>query len=118
MLDDASDADRAAALTTLISRNLVADTDIQAGQLLIQQHNLSRDSAYAQLKATPTTWETAERTAAHLWLTSYTPPPNAECIETCLLNSPESLLSLYLIFYERTAHPQKRFVCNRYGYSG
>jgi tetratricopeptide (TPR) repeat protein len=82
MLEDASDADCAAALTTLKSRNLVEDINIQAGQLLIQQHNLVRDSAYAQLKANSFIWETAERTAAHLWLTAYTSLPNAERIET------------------------------------
>ncbi|MBD2059038.1 tetratricopeptide repeat protein [Oculatella sp. FACHB-28] len=82
MLEDVSDSDRTAALTTLKSRNLVEDIDIQAGQLLIQQHNLIRDSAYAQLKATPSTWETAEHNAAHLWLTAYTSPSNAERIET------------------------------------
>jgi tetratricopeptide (TPR) repeat protein len=82
MLEDASEPDCSAALTTLKSRNLVEDTDIQTGQLLIQQHNLIRDSAYAQLKANTHTWETAERTAAHLWLTAYTSPPNAEPIET------------------------------------
>ncbi|MBD1867008.1 tetratricopeptide repeat protein [Cyanobacteria bacterium FACHB-471] len=81
MLEDASGPERTAALTALKSRNLVEDIDIQAGQVLIQQHNLIRDSAYAQLKATPSTWETAERTAAHLWLTAYTSPPNAERIE-------------------------------------
>lgn len=82
MLEDASDADRTAALTTLKSLNLVEDIDIQSGQVLIQQHNLIRDSAYAQLKANPSTWETAERTAAHLWRTAYTAPSNAERIET------------------------------------
>jgi len=82
MLEEGTDSDRTAALNTLKSRNLVEEKDIQAGQLLIQQHNLIRDSAYAQLKIDPITWETAERTAAHLWLTVYVPAPNAERIET------------------------------------
>jgi len=82
MLETGTDSERTAALNTLISRNLVEEKDIQAGQLLIQQHNLIRDSAYAQLKTNPLTWETAERTAAHLWLTAYTAAPNAERIET------------------------------------
>ncbi|WP_242043618.1 tetratricopeptide repeat protein [Leptolyngbya sp. FACHB-671] len=82
MLEDVSDSDRTAALTTLKSRNLVEDIDIQAGQLLIQQHNLIRDSAYAQLKANSSIWETAERTAACLWLTAYISPSNTERIET------------------------------------
>jgi tetratricopeptide (TPR) repeat protein len=82
MLEDVSDLERAVALTTLKSRNLVEDIDIQAGQLLIQQHNLIRDSAYTQLKATPSTWDAAECTPAHLWLTAYTAPSNVERIET------------------------------------
>jgi len=82
MLETGTDSDRTAALNTLKSRNLVEEKDILAGQLLIQQHNLIRDSAYAQLKTDLPTWESAERTAAHLWLTAYTPAPNAERIET------------------------------------
>mgnify|MGYP000293313587 CR=1 FL=1 len=82
ILESGTDSERTAALTTLTSRNLVEEKDIQAGQLLIQQHNLIRDSAYAQLKTNPLTWESAERTAAHLWLTAYTAAPNAERIET------------------------------------
>ncbi|HEY9648376.1 MAG TPA: toll/interleukin-1 receptor domain-containing protein, partial [Chroococcidiopsis sp.] len=120
MLDDAPEPDRAAALTTLLSRNLVADTDIQAGQLLIQQHNLIRDSAYAQLKATPT-WEAAERTAAQLWLTAYTAPPNAEPIETvrgyleafdhyCELEDWEAIAR---IFWKRLETPTQEALCHQ-----
>ena len=78
----ASTAALTTALTTLKSRHLVEDTDIRNGEFLIQQHNLIRDLAYAQLKADSSAWETAERAAAHLWLSAYTPAPNAENLET------------------------------------
>ncbi|HBB31264.1 MAG TPA: hypothetical protein DDZ80_15505 [Cyanobacteria bacterium UBA8803] len=48
--------------------------DIQSGQLLLRQHNLIREVAYAELKANRSTWETAERQAASLWLTTYELP--------------------------------------------
>ncbi|NJO76330.1 MAG: hypothetical protein HC833_22820 [Leptolyngbyaceae cyanobacterium RM1_406_9] len=83
MLEDASDADRTAALTTLKSLNLVEDIDIQSGQVLIQQHNLIRDSAYAQLKANPSTWETAERTAAHYGAQPTLLPPTPNALKLC-----------------------------------
>lgn len=81
LLDDLPEAD-CATLLSLKARNLVEDTDIQNGHLLIQQHNLIRDSAYAQLKNDRATWEAAERQAAHLWLTAYEPAPDAERLET------------------------------------
>jgi len=48
----------------------------------IRQHNLIRAVAYDLLKADPLTWKTAERQAAHLWLTAYKAAPNAPNLET------------------------------------
>ncbi|MCC3473502.1 MAG: tetratricopeptide repeat protein [Microcoleus sp. PH2017_15_JOR_U_A] len=48
----------------------------------IRQHNLIRAISYDLLKANLTTWETAERQAAHLWLTVYEPATNAPKLET------------------------------------
>ncbi len=72
----------AAAVELLKVRALVQETDIQAGIRQIQQHNLLRDAAYKDLQADLLRWQAAERQAAHLWLTAYEPPANAENIET------------------------------------
>lgn len=68
-------------LVTLLDRNLV-ETDFQAGQRILRQHNLIRSVAYDLLKADQPTWEAAERQAAHLWLHHYKPAPDAPNIET------------------------------------
>jgi tetratricopeptide (TPR) repeat protein len=49
---------------------------------LIRQHNLIRSIAYDLLKTDRSTWEAAERQAAHLWLTAYHPAPDAPHLET------------------------------------
>jgi tetratricopeptide (TPR) repeat protein len=59
----------------------VEKESISQGQVLIRQHNLIRDIAYTQLKNIPTAWETAERIAAKVWLTSYTPKPDSPNLE-------------------------------------
>ncbi|MDX2217100.1 MAG: tetratricopeptide repeat protein [Oculatellaceae cyanobacterium bins.114] len=82
LLPDIPDAESNAALTVLKSCNLVEDTDLIDGELWIQQHNLIREIAFAQLKPNTTTWKAAERQAAHLWLTAYTPAPDAPNVET------------------------------------
>jgi tetratricopeptide (TPR) repeat protein len=49
---------------------------------LMRQHNLTRSVAYDLLKAATTTWQAAERQAAHLWLNDYEPAPDAPNLET------------------------------------
>jgi tetratricopeptide (TPR) repeat protein len=71
-----------AALASLKARALVQEIDIQAGQRLIQQHNLIRDAAYTALKANHHHWETAQRQAAYLWLTDYKVASKAPKLET------------------------------------
>lgn len=70
------------AYRVLGDRALVEREGLHQGQFLIRQHNLIRSVAYDLLKANHTTWETAERRVAHLWLTNYKPAPNAPNLET------------------------------------
>ncbi|MBD2460896.1 tetratricopeptide repeat protein [Oscillatoria sp. FACHB-1407] len=82
LLSNTADSERDAALTVLKSRNLVEEIDFYNGELRIQQHNLIREIARTLLKADLPTWQSAERQAAHLWLTAYTPAPDAPTLET------------------------------------
>lgn len=72
------------AFDTLQDRHLVefAPPLDDSAPLLVRQHNLIRSVAYDLLKADTITWETAERQAAHLWLTAYKATPNAPNLET------------------------------------
>lgn len=81
LLPEQPATEMAAALALLKARALVQETDIQAGQRLIQQHNLICDAAYNDLQADPPRWHAAERQAAHLWLTAYEPAPDANNLE-------------------------------------
>lgn len=79
-----TDGDAEAAFDTLQDRHLVefAPPLDDSAPLLVRQHNLIRSVAYDLLKADTPTWETAEREAAHLWLTAYEPAPDAPNLET------------------------------------
>ncbi len=76
--------DPEAAFDTLQDRHLVefAPSLDDSAPLLVRQHNLIRSVAYDLLKADTSTWEAAEREAAHLWLTAYEPAPDAPNLET------------------------------------
>lgn len=87
LLPECNEAQQQAALNLLKSRAL-AEEDWTPGTWLgvdgsipLRQHNLIRHIAYDLLKADTPTWETAERQAAHLWLTAYEPPDNAPNLE-------------------------------------
>jgi tetratricopeptide (TPR) repeat protein len=77
MIEDRSRQQQRTSYQVLSERTL-----IETETTHIRQHNLIRDIAYDLLKPNTSTWETAERQAAHLWLTAYQPAPNAENLET------------------------------------
>ncbi|MBE7385146.1 MAG: tetratricopeptide repeat protein [Leptolyngbya sp. SIO1E4] len=82
MLPELTPNDADSTLMMLKNRNLVEDHDLLAGQFWLRQHNLIREVAYANLKRDRSVWEAAERQAAHLWLNSYVPAPDALNIES------------------------------------
>lgn len=65
----------------LNERTLIEREGIYQNQFLIRQHNLVRSVAYDLLKANTQVWHQSERQAAHLWLNSYEPTPNAANLE-------------------------------------
>lgn len=82
MLWDCTSTQQQDAYFQLKNRNLVETEGTIRGQDIICQHDLICSVAYDLLKADTPTWETAERQAAHLWLTAYEPAANASNLET------------------------------------
>ncbi|HEY9630817.1 MAG TPA: tetratricopeptide repeat protein [Coleofasciculaceae cyanobacterium] len=68
------------AFDILRDRNLIEFEESESFSLL-RQHNLIRSVAYELLKANPTRWLTAERTAAQRWLNNYEPTPSLANLE-------------------------------------
>ena len=77
MIGDRSSKDQKAAYRVLDDHALIEKESTD-----IRQHNLIRDVAYDLLCQNSCIWETAERQAAHLWLTDYKPAPDAPKLET------------------------------------
>lgn len=77
MIDDRTSQQKKVAYRVLDDRALIEKEGID-----IRQHNLICSVAYDLLTANLTTWETAERQAAHLWLTAYEPARHAPNLET------------------------------------
>jgi tetratricopeptide (TPR) repeat protein len=81
MISDRAPKQQKAAYPVLSDRALIEQEGIQQNQFLIRQHNLIRDVAYDLLRQDALLWETAERKAAEMWLTSYEPASNASNLE-------------------------------------
>jgi tetratricopeptide (TPR) repeat protein len=81
LIDDQTSSQRKEAYRMLYDRAL-RKREIDQNYDLIRQHNLIRDVAYGLLKDAAAIWETTERKAAQLWLTSYEPAPNMPNLET------------------------------------
>lgn len=77
-----TEGDPQMAFDILQDRSLVDFVPISDNTLLVRQHNLIRSVAASLLKNNPTVWVAAERQAAELWLTVYTPSPDTSKLET------------------------------------
>ncbi|MEG4862162.1 MULTISPECIES: tetratricopeptide repeat protein [unclassified Microcoleus] len=81
MIGDRSVSRQKEAYRVLCDRALVEREKAQ-NHNLIRQHNLICYVAYDSLRQYVETWKTAERQAAHCWLTDYEPPFDAPNLET------------------------------------
>jgi hypothetical protein len=79
MLDEDDPED---AFDVLLDRHLVEQEIIANDTWLVYQHNLVHSVAYEMLQVDYATWHSAERQAAHLWLTAYEPARSAPSLET------------------------------------
>ncbi|MBE9112303.1 tetratricopeptide repeat protein [Nodosilinea sp. LEGE 07298] len=78
--DMAIDCDPVVAFDLLEDRHLVEDAPSKH-ERLVHQHNLIRSAALTSLKSDSSVWEVAHHRAADIWLTAYSPAPDASNIE-------------------------------------
>jgi tetratricopeptide (TPR) repeat protein len=81
LIDDRSVSHQKEAYRVLSDRAFVEREGIYQKLFLIRQHNLVRAVASDLLKVDTQRWHTAERQAAHFWLTTYAPVTDALNLE-------------------------------------